>query len=76
MAEYGKKWDLNRASRNELMSVSGISPEAVDGILNYRKEHEFESVDELRKVPGIKSFDNLRDSFTVARTDTTGEATD
>jgi len=62
------KIDLNKASREDLMSVTGIGPATADNILAYREEvGKFSSVDELVKVNriGDKTLEKIRDFFIV-----------
>jgi len=47
--------DINRAAREELMTLPGIGEKKADAIIAYReKEGPFESKDALMNVPGIK----------------------
>lgn len=67
-SESDGKIDLNRATREELMSVTGIGPSTADNILAYREEKgRFESVDDLINVNriGEKTLEKLRDFFIV-----------
>lgn len=62
------KIDLNNASKEELMTVTGIGPATADNILMYREENgPFKSVDGLLQVNriGEKTLDKIRDSFFV-----------
>lgn len=62
------KIDLNKATREELMGVTGIGPSTADNILAYREEKgRFDSVDELINVNriGEKTLEKLRDFFIV-----------
>lgn len=62
------KIDLNKASREDLMSVTGIGPATADNILAYREEvGKFNSVDELVHVNriGDKTLEKIRDFFIV-----------
>lgn len=62
------KIDLNKATREELMSVTGIGPSTADNILAYREENgKFSSVDELVQVNriGDKTLEKIRDYFIV-----------
>lgn len=65
------KIDLNTASREELMEVDGMTPDAADAIIRYREENGFfESVEELRDLPGITPIvlDQMYDTFEVTGT--------
>jgi len=62
------KINLNTATREELMSVTGIGPSTADNILAYReKAGKFSSVEDLLQVDriGEKTLEKLRDFFTV-----------
>ena len=62
------KIDLNKATREELMSITGIGPATADNILAYREENgKFTSVDELVQVNriGDKTLEKIRDFFIV-----------
>lgn len=46
--------DINRADKNELMSVSGIGEVKANEILEYRKKHTcFKNIQELKEVKGF-----------------------
>jgi competence ComEA-like helix-hairpin-helix protein/phasin family protein len=63
------KSDLNRADRDELVSVRGIGPAAAESILKHRGERGgFKSLDELSDVTGIgaQTVQNLRERFTIS----------
>ena len=62
------KIDLNRATKEELMTVTGIGPATADNILAYRDEHgPFKTVDGLLQVNriGEKTLDKIKDSFII-----------
>ncbi len=64
-----KKIDLNTATRDDLMTVEGISPDGADSIISYRQENGFfQSVEELRDLPGIHpvTLDIMYDVFSVS----------
>ena len=63
------KSDLNRADRDELVSVPGIGPAAAESILKQRGDRGgFKSLDELSDVTGIgaQTVQNLRERFTIS----------
>lgn len=77
--------NLNTATKDELVALSGIGPARAQAILDYRSQHGgFKSVDELKDVKGIgaRRFEKLKADFTVvappakpvARAETKGQA--
>ena len=63
------KSDLNRADRDELVSVRGIGPAAAESILKHRGDRGgFKSLDELSDVTGIgaQTVQNLRERFIIS----------
>lgn len=62
------KVNLNRASREELMTLKGIGESRAEDIIRYREEFGgFRTIEDIMNVPGIKegAFDRLRDQITV-----------
>jgi competence ComEA-like helix-hairpin-helix protein/phasin family protein len=63
------KSDLNRADRDDLVSVPGIGPAGAESILKHRGDRGgFQSLDELSDVTGIgaQTVQNLRERFTIS----------
>lgn len=61
--------DINNADQEELSSLNGVGIKKADAIIKYRKNHCFDSVDELIEVKGIgsKTVEKNRDNLTVGK---------
>ena len=63
------KIDLNRATREQLMTLSGIGEAKADSIIAYREVHGgFRQIEELMEVEGIKEgvFNKVKDQIKVS----------
>ena len=61
-----EKVSINKASKEDLMTLKGIGETKALAIINYRKEHgNFKSISELQNVKGIgKSiFEKIKDNI-------------
>lgn len=62
------KVNINTASRDELMTLTGIGEAKAESIIRYREEHgAFKSVEELMEIEGIKEgvFNKIKDDITI-----------
>lgn len=60
--------NLNTASKEELMTLSGIGAARAEAILSYRDQKGgFRTIEDIMKVPGIKNaaFQKIKDKITV-----------
>lgn len=59
--------NINTATLKELKSLNGIGEAKAKAILKYRKEANFTSIDDLKKVKGIgdKLFEKIKNDITV-----------
>lgn len=63
-----EKVHLNAATREELMTLTGIGEKKADAIIRYRESNGgFQSVDELMQVEGIKegTYNRIKDSIVI-----------
>ena len=68
--EEDEPLDLNTATREELLSVSGIGERTADMIIAYREAlHGFITVMELRNIDGIskEKYEQIKKYFTVSQ---------
>ncbi|MDQ1264202.1 MAG: competence protein ComEA [Campylobacterota bacterium] len=61
--------DINKASKEELMGLSGIGEKRAAAILEYRKQKCFKNVNELTRVKGIgdKFMQENRKNLTASK---------
>ena len=60
--------DINTATRDQLMTLSGIGESKADAIISYREEQGgFSTEDDLKKVSGIGdgTYEKIKDKITV-----------
>ncbi|MDO4489595.1 MAG: helix-hairpin-helix domain-containing protein [Lachnospiraceae bacterium] len=60
--------NLNRADKEELMTLPGVGESRAEAILSYREtQGAFSSIEEIMQIPGIKEklFEQIRDKITI-----------
>ena len=60
--------NINTATQTELELLSGIGPSTATKIIDYREENgEFETIDDIKNVPGIgeAKYETIKNSITV-----------
>ena len=68
VSDKSGKVDINTATRDELMSLSGIGASKADAIITYRDtEGAFAAEEDIKKVSGIgeSTFEKIKDQITV-----------
>lgn len=59
--------DINTATEEQLVALPGIGPAKAKAIVDYRKAHPFQTVEELQNVRGIgdKLFESIKAKIEV-----------
>jgi competence protein ComEA len=59
--------NINTASAEELESLKGIGPSTAEKIIEYRKAHKFNSIEDIMNVKGVgeKTFVKIKDDLEV-----------
>lgn len=59
--------NINTASREDLLNLTGVGESKADAIIEYRKQNRFESIEDIMNIPGIKEslFNKIKDEITV-----------
>jgi competence protein ComEA len=59
--------NINSASLNELLTISGIGESKAEAIISYRSKNKFNSIEDIKNVSGIGEslFEKIKDKITV-----------
>lgn len=65
--ENNKLININTASKEELMTLTGIGESKALAIIDYRNKTPFEKIEDIMNITGIKesAFEKIKDSITV-----------
>lgn len=68
ISKSSSKVNINKASADELKSLSGVGDSLANRIINYRKENgKFKSIEDLKNVSGIgeKKFESIKEYIEI-----------
>jgi competence protein ComEA len=67
--QNGQKWDINKATVEQLVQVKGVGATKAKAILEFVKRNHVKSMDDLLKVKGVgkKVLENIKSKFEVRK---------
>ena len=62
-----KKININSASKEDLMKISGVGESTANKIISYRENKKFNSIEEIKNIPGIgdSKYESMKEEITI-----------
>ena len=59
--------NINTASKEDLLNVTGIGESKANAIIEYRSQNRFDTIEDIMNIQGIKEslFNKIKDEITV-----------
>lgn len=65
--EKEEKVNINKADKEELMTLDGIGEKTAEKIIQYREENRFKNIEDIKNVSGIgdKKYERIKNDITI-----------
>jgi len=63
----GKKFNINTASKSDLMKLPWVGEKTADKIIEYRNNKKFQKISDIKNIKGIgdKKFESMKEFITI-----------